>query len=130
MIQIPIIFIDANTVFRRLITHVFERYFTDAIALVSDAASWPLTTLPTITPQAVLLGLGAEGLADPQVLSAIQIVLPCIPIVVLGHLDDVAYRDAAISAGAAAFVSKEEIGANLIPVLRRLTSSNESMCSV
>lgn len=121
--QIPVIFIDPNTSFRRLIVRVLEQHFADTIALVSEASSWPLAAPLEVTPRAVLLGLGGEGLADPQLLAAIQLVLPCIPIVVLGHLDDAAYREAAIAAGAAAFISKDEIDADLVPVLRQLTAS-------
>jgi len=124
MARIPIVFIDANSFFRRLIIRVLERHFADAVALVSDGDSWPLTAPPNVAPRAVLLGLGAEGLADPQLLKAIRGVLPYTPIVVLGHLDDTAYREAALAAGAAAFISKDEIGADLIPVLRRVTNAS------
>jgi len=123
MLQIPIIFIDANTFFRRLIVRVLEQHFAETVVLVSEASSWPLAAPPGRSPRVVLLGLGAEGLADPQLLAAIHRVLPHIPIVVLGHLDDMAYREAALAAGADAFISKDEIGADLVPVLRRLTDT-------
>lgn len=125
--QIPVIFIDANTTFRRLIVRVLEQHFADMIAFVSDADSWSLARSSVVAPRAVLLGLGAEGLVDPQLLATIHIALPYVPIIVLGHLDDAAYRDAALAAGAAAFISKDDLGVELIPVLRRLTHSGNGV---
>lgn len=123
MSPIPIIFIDANITFRQLAVRVFERHFAADIALLADADSWPLLVVPATAPLAVLLGLGSDGLVDSQLLGAIYATLPGVSVIVLGHLDDPPYRTAACRAGAAAFISKAEIGDQLIPTLRRLAAS-------
>ncbi|NJN17637.1 MAG: hypothetical protein HC822_15875 [Oscillochloris sp.] len=122
MKPIPIIFLDANTAFRRLAVRVLERHFQADIRLLANADSWPLRFNGSEQPQAVLFGLGSDGLIDPQLMLAIHAALPGVPVVVLGHLDDPAYRSAAFAAGAAAFVSKDTIGDMLIPLLRQLTT--------
>lgn len=125
MHPIPVIFIDANTTFRQLAIRVFERHFAAEVAFVGDAERWPPEAAPTGGARAVLLGLGAEGLIDPQLLAVIHAALPGIPVIVLGHLDDPPYATAALSAGAAAFISKDEIGDKLIPTLQRLSVTAE-----
>lgn len=117
---IRILYVDPSSAFRRLAVRVLRRLFADDIQLLADGDSWPLTCPLTLRPHAVLFGLGAHGVMDPQQLTAIQNALPDVPIVVLGHLDDEAYRLAALEAGAAAFVAKDALGTDLIPVLRRL----------
>jgi DNA-binding NarL/FixJ family response regulator len=123
MHPIPIIFIDANTTFRQLAIRVFERHFAAEIVFVGEADQWPPSAALSGSVQAVLLGLGAEGLVDPRILVAIQAAMPGIPVIVLGHLDEPPYATAALSAGAAAFISKDEIGDKLIPTLRRLSAA-------
>lgn len=123
MSSIPVLFIDASTAFRHLVARVLERHFAADITLVAEGDTWPLDELPAIRPQAVLLGLGAAGLVELHLLSSIQSALPDVPVIVLGHLDDPAYCAAALAAGAAAFVSKDALGVELIPALHRLISS-------
>lgn len=119
---IPTIFIDVHPVFRQIATRVLERYFADTITLVAEGDHWPLAIPSAAHPQVVLLGLGAEGLVDPQCLAAIRTAIPGVVLVVLGLLDDPPYRAASLAAGADAFISKSEIGTWLIPVIRQLTA--------
>jgi DNA-binding NarL/FixJ family response regulator len=122
MRPIPVLFIDASPPFRQLVARLIERYFADDITLLDAIDRWPPDTLPSSSPRAVLLGLGAEGLADARLIAAIQATLPDVPVIVLGHLSDPAYRTVALAAGAADFVAKEALGDELIPLLRRIVA--------
>lgn len=123
MRSIPILFIDPSPPFRHLIARLLERYFTADITLVAEIDQWPPAALPASPPQAVLLGLGGTGLTDPQLIRSIHTLLPGVPVIVLGHLEEPAYRAAALAAGAAGFVAKEAISSELIPLLRQLVAS-------
>lgn len=120
MRPIPVLFIDASPPFRRLVAKLIERYFAADMTLLDEIDRWPPETLPPTSPRAVLLGLGAEGLADAQLIAAIQNALPDVPVIVLGHLSDPAYREVALAAGAAGFVAKEALSDDLIPLLRQI----------
>lgn len=122
MSPIPVIFLDRHSVFRRLVSRVLERHFGDEILLLADGDSWPLAEpLPT-QPKAVLLGLGSDGLVDPLLLASINATLAGVPVIVLAHLYDEAYHEAALEAGADAFIAKVTLDTELVPVLHRLTS--------
>lgn len=125
MPPISVCFLDANRTFRQLVVQVLKEHFSADITLLGTGDTWPLPSAPSVVPEVLLLGLGAEGLVNPQLIATLQTALPKVPIIVLGHLDDTAYRVAALTAGAAAFVSKETLGVELIPVLRRLTSNHQ-----
>ena len=121
MRPIPVFLIDANTAFRRLVVYVLKQHFSAEITLLLESDTWPVPVIPAAKPAAVLLGLGAEGLVKPQVLAAIQTTLVGVPIIVLGHLDDGAYHTAALATGVAAFVAKDTLWTELVPVLRQCT---------
>ncbi|RRR70281.1 MAG: response regulator [Candidatus Viridilinea halotolerans] len=123
MRPIPVLFIDPSPPFRHLIVRLLERYFAADITFVAEVDHWPPAVLPTPPPQAVLLGLGGAGLTDPRLIRSIHTLLPAVPVVVLGHLEEPAYRQAALAAGAAGFVAKEAISSELIPLLRQLVTS-------
>lgn len=117
---IPVLFLDANEAFRWLAVRALGRHFAADITLLAEGAAWPLDAPPAAQPQAVLLGLGADGLVEPTLLAAIKAALPGVPVVVLGHLDEPAYGAAALAAGAAAFIAKGDLTTELIPLLRQL----------
>ncbi len=121
MSPIPICFLEPNHTFRQLAVEALRYAFSAEITLLSAGDTWPLPVCPSVLPEAVLLGLGAEGLVNAPLLAAIQAALPGVPVIVLGHLDDAAYRVAALAAGATAFVSKDALSSELVPALRRHT---------
>ncbi|MEI8165945.1 MAG: hypothetical protein WCG26_06185 [Chloroflexales bacterium] len=96
MPPIPIYFLDANCAFRTIVVAVLRLGFSADITLIGTGDTWPIP--------------------------ACAAALPEVPILVLGHLDDTAYRVAAMAAGAAAFRSKDALATKLVPTLRGLTS--------
>ncbi|WP_165774705.1 response regulator transcription factor [Candidatus Viridilinea mediisalina] len=124
MWPIPILFIDASTLFRKLAAGVLQRHFASRIMLAAVHGAWHPAEVSVLEPQpqVVLLGLGADGMLDPALLNAIQQALPGIPVVILGYLDDDAYSSAALTAGAAAFISKDSLHTELLPVLHQVVA--------
>jgi DNA-binding NarL/FixJ family response regulator len=125
MSPIPIIFLDPNTTFRRLVVRVLRRHFAADITLIADHPSWPIDEALAPQPQAVLFGLGMNALVEPQTIAGLHAVFPGSHIVILGHLDELEYRTAAFAAGAAAFIAKDALATELVPVLRRLVDGQE-----
>jgi DNA-binding NarL/FixJ family response regulator len=117
---IAVIFLDRNLVFRRLAARLFVRHFAAELVLIAQGDRWPLVGAPVQTPQAILLGLGADALVEQDQMRDLRADFPAAPIVVLGHLAESAYREAALAAGAAAFIAKDALMTELLPVLRKL----------
>ncbi|RRR68024.1 MAG: DNA-binding response regulator [Candidatus Viridilinea halotolerans] len=115
---------NASAIFRQLAAGVLTRHFRSRITLAAARSSWYPVAVSALQPQplAVLLGLGADGMPDPVMLAAIKMDLPDVPVVILGYLDDEAYSNAALRAGAAAFISKGAIQTELLPVLTQLVA--------
>lgn len=76
----------------------------------------------SLKPRIILLGLNRQGLVDRQIISQLRSVLPDAKIIALGPLDKAAYRQAALDAGADAFVAKVNLSNDLLPTIQRLTN--------
>ncbi|MEI7644688.1 MAG: hypothetical protein WCJ55_10450 [Chloroflexales bacterium] len=122
---ILIYFLDANCAFRQIMVRVMHQAFSTDITLLGVGDTWPIPVSSSSAPDVVLLGIGAEGLVNPQLLTSIHAELPGVPILVLGHLDDAVYRVAAMKAGASAFLSKDSLAADLVPTLRQIAGTRQ-----
>jgi len=127
MPPILIYFLDANRTFRQIVVRVLRQAFSAEITLLGAGDTWPIPVCSSSVPDVVLIGIGAEGLVNPQLLTSIHVALPGVPILVLGHLDDAVYRVAALKAGASAFLSKDSLAVNLVPTLRQITSTQQGV---
>ncbi|MEI8308296.1 MAG: hypothetical protein WCF99_14650 [Chloroflexales bacterium] len=125
MPPILIYFLDANRAFRKIVVQVLHHAFSADITLLGAGETWPIPVCSSAAPDVVLIGIGAEGLVNPQLLTSIHAELPGVPILVLGHLDDAVYRVAAMKAGASAFLSKDSLAADLVPTLRQIAGTRQ-----
>jgi DNA-binding NarL/FixJ family response regulator len=121
--------VDDNPTFLRIATRILREYCYDEITVVgissgnSDAAE----RARSLKPRIILLGLNRQGLVDKQLISQLRSVSPDAKIIALGPLDKSAYRQAALDAGADAFVAKVNLSSDLLPTIQRLT--NRSLMS-
>lgn len=79
---------------------------SDAVALVKESQ-----------PDVVILDLGMPGLTGLEVLPLMRAAAPMARVIILTFLDTQAYRQAALRAGAEAFVSKATMGTQLLPAI-------------
>jgi CheY-like chemotaxis protein len=71
----------------------------------------------------ILIGLDMPGL---EILPRLRNMLPDAGIIALTLLNDNAYRQAALAAGADDVVRKAELTTELLPAIRRVTRANRS----
>ncbi len=71
-------------------------------------------------PHVVLMDIGLPGMDGVQATREIKAAVPAADVVILTIHEAGNYRDAALAAGAIAFVPKRKMHADLIPVLMRL----------
>lgn len=78
----------------------------------------------SLRPDAIVLELVLEGSAALDLIPRLQRAAPAASIIVLTLHDAMPYREAALAAGAHAFVSKRRLEHDLEPALRRLLTAH------
>lgn len=119
-----VLFVDTNKTFLRIAARLLREYYHAELSLVGVAASYEeaLAQAPTLNPRIILVGIGQHSLEGLQVLPRMRRHLPSAGIIVLGALDIALYRQAALSAGADAFVAKVALNHELLPTIWHITS--------
>jgi DNA-binding NarL/FixJ family response regulator len=125
MHTIRVLLVDANPTFLRIATRLLHEYYSDKLDIVGTSAGEndALEQAQQQQPRVVLLGLGQHNLTMLQLIPRLREALPGGVVVVLGTLDIHAYQQAALAAGADAFVAKVAINQELLPTLQTLLSN-------
>jgi DNA-binding NarL/FixJ family response regulator len=118
---ITVILVDDSPVFIGLVTAFFEHAHSRLIALVGSARTGEegLRLAEQVRPRAALIDLRLPGMPGLEVVSRLRERFGNLVIVVLSGADADTFRPAAIAGGADAYVSKDDLTSDLIPVLRR-----------
>jgi CheY-like chemotaxis protein len=124
MHTIRVLLVDANPTFLRIATRLLHEYYSNELTIVgsSDNEDQAIQQAQQEQPRAVLLGLGQHNLTMLQLIPRLRALLPGVVVIVLGTLDIHAYQQAALAAGADAFVAKVAINQELLPTIQSLTS--------
>jgi DNA-binding NarL/FixJ family response regulator len=124
MHTIRVLLVDANPTFLRIATRLLHEYYSNELTIVgtSDNEDQAIQQAQQEQPRAILLGLGQHNLTMLQLIPHLRALLPGVVVIVLGTLDIHAYQQAALAAGADAFVAKVAINQELLPTIQSLTS--------
>jgi len=79
--------------------------------------------LPELVPEVVLMDISLPGSNGLQLTRKLRALRPETVVVILSDHDNEQYRSAAAACGAAGFVAKQNIGVELLPLLRSLRLS-------
>lgn len=120
-----ILLIDDNATFLRIAAR-FLRDHRDINVLGTAAGGVEgLKLAKKLKPQVILLDLAMPDLPGLDVIPLLREVLPEVKLIALTMLDTDAYRTAATTAGADAFVAKAAMGTNLLSAIRRVSGNND-----
>jgi DNA-binding NarL/FixJ family response regulator len=125
MYTIRVLLVDANLTFLRIATRLLYEYYSDDLTIVGSSTDEDdaLQQARQHQPRVVLLGLGQHNLTMLQLIPRLRALVPGVVVIVLGTLDIHAYRQAALAAGADAFVAKVAINQELLPTIRSFIST-------
>jgi DNA-binding NarL/FixJ family response regulator len=131
-----VLFVDPNLHFLRVATRLLCEHYSDELVIVgtSRGNGDALEQAQARKPQIVLLDLDGNFSGNIQLIPQLRAMLPDVGIIVLGSHDRQEYRQAALDAGAHAFVLKCDLNHALIPAIRtiskKVAASTRSVRSV
>lgn len=121
---ISVLLVDDNPTFLRIV----ERYLQQipGIEVVGSASSGEeaLEAVSVRQPQVVLIDLEMPGVGGLATIPRLRALMPEGRIIALTFHDAVSYRDAALGAGAHAFLSKRAMNLDLIPAIQNVAAQN------
>jgi DNA-binding NarL/FixJ family response regulator len=121
--KIRVMLIDDRTIFLpRVSTFLKQAPEVDVVGVVRGGAG-AAAQAKSLGAQVVILGLLTSGLPELQVIARLHETSPEIGVIVLTLRDLAPYREAALGAGAAEFVSRAHAGTDLLPAIRRVAAA-------
>jgi DNA-binding NarL/FixJ family response regulator len=126
---ISVLLIDTHRVFLNIIVRLFTDYYGDELQVVGTASSYDdaLRQAPTLRPRIILLGVGQSMQEGHRLIAQLREAWPEAAVILLGAHDLEMYRQAALAAGASAYLSKDHLNHPLLPTIRQLVSSSASV---
>lgn len=115
--QIRVLLVEDNATFRRFAMR-FLAECGNVTAVAAGGFAQAIAQARRLHPDTILLDLRLPGTSGVEAIRLLQAAAPEARIIVLSLLDLDSYRQAAMEAGAAAFVSKASIAADLMPAIR------------
>lgn len=121
--KIRVMLVDDRTIFLpRVSTFLMQDPEVEVVGVVrgGEGASAQAELLGA---QVVILGLTTSGLPELKVIARMHETSPKVGVIVLTLRDLAPYREAALAAGAADFVSRAHAGTDLLPAIRRVAAA-------
>lgn len=119
---ISVLLVDDNPTFLRVATRFLQEHCNNEVEVIGVAGGGrqALTQAVELQPQVVVLDLIMPDLHGLKVIPLLREVLPEVGIIILTLHDIDSYREAALEAGADAFVPKAALTTNLLPTIRQV----------
>jgi DNA-binding NarL/FixJ family response regulator len=122
MTAISVLLIDANPAFLRIATRLLQEHYSTELQVIGSSSSETdaLNQMRVLRPRIIVLGISQDSMRYLHLIPRIREILPNVGVIVLGALDISAYQQAALQAGADAFVARVALSTMLLPTLRRV----------
>ena len=120
MKPISVFLVDDNVTFLRIAARFLRGHREIAIVGTASSGEEALEQVSDLRPEVILLDLNMPGLSGFELIPRLRQLLPRAGIVALTLLGTDDYRQAALASGAHAFVSKEALSHDLVPVIREV----------
>ena len=121
MNPITVLLADNNASFLRVVNKFLAQHDEIEVVGTAEGGREALVEAKRLQPQVMLVDLGMPDLSGLDAIPLLREAHPEMFIIALTLLDTDSYREAALAAGADAFIPKATLNANLMPAIRRLT---------
>ncbi len=121
--KVRVLVVDDSEAFLRVATEFLQRQHELTVVGAICGGEEALAQAQDLQPQVIVIGLDMPGL---ETIPRLRKVLPSVGIIALTLLNDKAYRQAALAAGADDLVSKAALTTELLPAIRRVTQVSRS----
>ena len=112
--------VDEHVNLRRLLHQWLSDELPGCSIVEAHTASEALNYCSRESPHVIIMGIDMPGMSGIDATSRVKAILPDIKVVILTVHENESYRDAAIRAGATAFVTKRRLYDDLVPVLSNI----------
>jgi len=125
MAPVSVLVIESNPVFLRFVVQFLDEQYGETIHVAGAAfrEADALTLAAAINPQAVLIGMSGSIGAALGLIAALRRLLPSLEVVAMSQLGAAGYAQAALAAGASAFVDKDQLRVDLAPAILQVANS-------
>jgi DNA-binding NarL/FixJ family response regulator len=117
-----ILIVEDHDKLRVSLVEWLKSFFSDCSFLVAESGEKAIELAEAHHPAIVIMDLQLPGINGIEAIRHIKMISPKTQAVVLTVMKDAAYIDVAMAAGAYAFINKQHMHAELIPVLTKLLS--------
>lgn len=118
--NVCVLLIDDNHAFLRVTERFLEKHDVVKVVGTADGGEKGIVLAQTLQPDIVLVDLAMPDLPGLVVIERLRNAQPGVGIIALTLLDEASYRQAALDAGADAFVPKPALVTELIPAIGRV----------
>jgi len=123
MEPISVLLVDDNPIFLRATSQFLEAHDDMAVIGTAERGDAALAQVQGMPPQVILIDLAMPGLPGLEVIPRLRSLLPESGIIALTLLNTNNFRQAALEAGADAFIPKATMRNELIPTIRRVAQN-------
>ncbi len=120
-----VLLIDDNATFLRIAARFLGDHGDIRVVGTAPGGEEGLKLAKKLKPQIILLDLAMPDLPGLDAIPLLREVLPEVKLIALTMLDTDAYRTAAKTAGADAFVAKAAMGTTLLSAIRRVSTNHD-----
>jgi len=119
MLPITVLVIDSNPAFLRFVVQYLDEQHCETIRVAGAAfrASDALILAAATNPQAALIGMSGSIGSTRGLIADLRRMLPSLDVVAMSQLGAAGYVQAALAAGADAFVDKDRLQVDLVPAI-------------
>lgn len=120
MKPISVLLVDDNPTFLRATSQFLEAHDDVVVVGTAERGEEALTQAQALQPQVILMDLAMPGLPGLDVIPRLRSDMPQAGIIALTLMNTNHFRQAALEAGADAFIPKATMRSDLLPAIRRV----------
>jgi DNA-binding NarL/FixJ family response regulator len=118
--QEAILLVDDHDSVRRSLSRWLEKMFPSCLFLTATSGEQAVSVVRDTLPRVVIMDFGLPGMNGVEATRRIKAIVPATQVIILTIHNSVAYRVDAADAGASAYILKDEMQTQLVPVLEAL----------